>query len=180
MVSDAQKWLTMIPSQNDLKSVLSYDPITGLFSWVKDIRAGRNNAFLLAAAGSLAGNLGTYGYWYLSFGGKRLPAHRCAFLYVNGEYPAKGLDVDHINGVRTDNSFVNLRLVTRSQNMQNLKGAHKDNSTGLLGVMRHRDKFQARIMKDGKKTYLGDFETAEAAHLAYLVAKREIHEMGTL
>lgn len=97
---------------------------------------------------------------------------------MTGELPEH--DVDHENGNRIDNRWHNLRKVTRGQNMQNLKGAHKDNSTGLLGVMRHRDNYQARIMKDGIKHYLGDFDTAESAHKAYLAAKRQLHEMGTL
>ncbi len=82
--------------------------------------------------------------------------------------------------MRADNRWVNIRIVTRSENMQNMKFPHKDSSTGFLGVERKRDKFSARICINGRKLSLGSFETPELAHEAYINAKRKIHKMGTL
>jgi hypothetical protein len=167
-------------TQERLKELVAYDPVTGIFTWTKDRRAGRNNAFLVAKAGERAGFGGGYGYRYILIETRREPEHRWACLYMLGEFPAKGIDIDHINGHRADNSWANIRRVTRSENMQNLKGAHKDSMTGWLGVERKRGKFAARICINRKKLSLGCYDTPEQAHAAYLTEKRKIHEKGTL
>lgn len=159
-------------------AVLRYDPETGLIFWRVDIRAGKNNWLLKAVAGDQAGFASGYGYWVLSIDGARTSAHRFAWLAMTGAWPEH--DIDHVDGDRTNNRWTNLRGATRAQNMQNLKGAHKDSSTGLLGVERKRDRFAARICVDGKKHSLGVFATPELAHAAYLKAKREMHERNTL
>src|SRR3972149_955610 len=95
-----------------------------------------------------------------------------------GEFP-KG-DIDHINGDRADNRIGNLRATSRSENMQNLKEAHKDNCTGHLGVFKKRHRFGAQIMVDGVKHKLGIYDTPQEAHEAYLEAKRKLHPAGVL
>lgn len=155
-----------------------YDPETGLFRWRLDIRGGRNNALLKARAGDVAGFPDGYGYWAMSVGGIRTSGHRVAWLYTTGEWPES--DIDHINGRRSDNRWSNLRLASRSVNMQNLKGPHKDSSTGYLGVERKRERYAARICINGKKRSLGVFDTAAQAHEVYLAAKRRLHEGNTL
>jgi hypothetical protein len=42
------------------------------------------------------------------------------------------------------------------------------------------DGFVARIVSEGRRTYLGIFETPEAAHEAYVQAKRELHQGCTI
>ena len=58
--------------------------------------------------------------------------------------------------------------------------ARKDSASGLLGVKEHRGKFDARIHVAGKAMCLGAFATPAEAHAAYIAAKREFHEGGTL
>lgn len=158
--------------------VLRYEPDTGHVFWRTDIRAGKNNWLLKARADERAGFASSFGYVALSIGGKRTSVHRFAWLQMTGAWPEH--DIDHINGDRADNRWGNLRAATRAQNMQNLKGPHKDSATGFLGVERKRERFAARICIEGKKHSLGVFDTAELAHAAYIKAKREIHERNTL
>lgn len=156
-------------TQSRLKELMSYDPNTGEFSR-KISRGG-------AKVGDVSGT-NNDGYMQLRVDGKSYKAHRLAWLYVMGRWPDK--DIDHINGVRCDNRIVNLREATRAENKQNTRLAHADSRSGLLGVVRHRSQWQARIGVNGKKLHLGSFETAEAAHAAYLAAKAEVHPFSTL
>lgn len=113
-------------------------------------------------------------YWYTT-------AHHLVALAF-GLLDQPGQVVDHINGVRTDNRLSNLRAATRQQNSQNRQGATKRSSTGLLGAHYEQQtrKFKACIGVKGKYTTLGRFDTAEAAHAAYLDAKRRMHSGCTI
>jgi len=105
-------------------------------------------------------------------------AHRLAWLYVTGHWPL--VHVDHIDGNRKNNAFSNLREADRKTNAQNMRMAHRDNKTGLLGVTAHRKTFVANILVDGCQLRIGRFATAEEAHAAYLNAKRAMHKGCTL
>jgi hypothetical protein len=158
-----------------VRELLNYDPETGVFTW-RVRRAGP------AKAGSRAGSRNSNGYIKIAVDGQTYAAHRLAIFYTTGTWPAA--DVDHRNGARDDNRLDELRGGTRSFNMQNQRAARSNNSTGLLGVNRHGaggNRFRARIRApDGKLLSLGTFDTAEAAHAAYLDAKRRLHEGCTL
>jgi len=93
----------------------------------------------------------------------------------HGEWPANGMQVDHINGAKDDNRISNLRVVTHSQNLHNQRRAQSGSSTGFLGVRRDKGKYQSMIQADGSRKYLGRFDTAEEAHAAYVSAKRKLH-----
>lgn len=56
----------------------------------------------------------------IKIGGKRyqMRLHRAIWLFVHGFIP-DGMDLDHINGDRTDNRIANLRLVTPKENKAN-------------------------------------------------------------
>lgn len=110
-------------TQSELKLLLNYCPITGTFTWMK-----RSNSHV--DAGSVAGTLRPDGYINIGVKGKRYQAHRLAFLYMLGEFPS--YDVDHINKVKNDNAWINLRPATRSENMQNT--SKKSNNTSALKV----------------------------------------------
>lgn len=155
-----------ILTQQELKKHINYNPETGVFTRVNSTRwdfAG--------------GDTGT-GYKRISIKGKTYKAHRLAWLYVTGNMP-DGV-IDHINGIRDDNRFCNLREVTTKQNAQNMKSARRDNKSGYLGVNVEGSKFSASIKVDGKKKYLGSYPTPEQAHEAYIQAKRQLHECCTI
>jgi hypothetical protein len=160
-------------TQEYLKSILSYDPETGLFLW----KMSKSNRIKI---GDNSGYVTNTGYICIKINSKKYLAHRLVWLYMYGYMPKN--DVDHINGIRNDNILLNLREATRSENLQNLKTHHSDNKIGLLGVCFHKriKKFHAQIKLNYKNNSLGYFDTPEKAHQAYLDAKRKLHEFGTL
>ena len=154
------------PTMSRINELLEYNQETGVFHWLKTRKGVSNpNKF---------GSINSAGYRVVSIDGKFLYAHQIAVFIINGEWPTE--DVDHINGVKCDNRRENLRVVSCSVNLQNLKRARSDNKSGFLGVAVHKFGFTAQINLNGKKRHIGIFKTAEAAHEAYLKVKREIHE----
>lgn len=149
-----------------LRERLDYDPQTGQFTYRK--RCGPRRA------GEIAGWLGMQGYWLIHVAGRLYLAHRLAFLHMTGRFPEQM--IDHRNGKRADNRWHNLREATRAMNAHNQKKAARSNrSSGLLGVTRQGGRWQAQITVNRRSVYLGLHETPEAAHAAYLAAKRELH-----
>lgn len=58
------------------------------------------------------------GYVQVSYGGQFVAlAHRLIWESVFGPIP-RGLEINHKNGVKTDNRIRNLEAVTRSENMR--------------------------------------------------------------
>jgi len=154
-----------------LKTLLSYSPETGCFTW----RVRRNASGGPVTPGDQAGHLRDNGYTIIGIDGKIYRAHRLAWLYHYGVEPPKL--IDHINGNRSDNRICNLREVTVSQNAQNTYKPHRDSRTGKLGVTQSKEtgSFLAHISVGGRTRHLGSFKTAEAAADAYQSAKSELH-----
>lgn len=152
-----------------LKQVLSFDPETGIFTWIYGQRAGCKAGYKLSQ-----------GHIAITVDGVPFYAHRLAWLYVNGKWPDEM--IDHINGDRADNRFWNLRSCNRAINAQNQRKASKNNKCGFLGVHKFRDKFEAQIRDPIAKKIrsLGRFDTAQEAGAAYIRAKRNLHPGCTL
>lgn len=157
-----------------LKEFLHYDPLTGIFNWVKVNNCGG------VKVGDIVGCLNSDGYIVIRINGVQHRAHRLAWLYMKGVMPVEL--IDHKNGVRSDNRFCNLREATRQQNNQNRTTALARNKSGFLGVsfFAKLQKFKAAISVNNKDTNLGYFDTPEEAHQAYLAAKRKLHPFGTI
>lgn len=107
----------------------------------------------------------------------RVMAHRLAWFYTYGRWPTQ--DIDHINEVKNDNRFCNLREATRAQNMQNVR-KHKHNTSGLKGVCWHsqRKRWRAFIFLDRKQKHLGLFDTKEDAYAARKQAEKKFNFYG--
>jgi len=158
--------------QSTLRAGLRYEPGTGEFTRVRTTSSR-------AIAGARAGSKNGENYLQIMVAGKRYPASRLAWLWMTGSWPQ--CQIDHRNGNTLDNRWVNLRAATRSFNQQNLRGARRDNKSGLLGVRQDQyGGFRAEITLDGVRIYLGYFRSAETAHAAYLRAKRELHPGCTI
>jgi hypothetical protein len=149
-------------TQDSLKNALDYDPETGLFTW----RAG--------SRGGLVAGSDRNGYVRIKVAGETHYAHRLAILYQGGSWPSG--EVDHINRQRADNRICNLRDVSRRLNQHNRAEAPKNSKSGVLGVYMNRGRYRAQIKVGGEVNYLGSFGSVEAAHAAYIAAKREMHE----
>ena len=159
-----------------VRELLHYDPNTGIFT--RKVRTAQRHKVGDRADFLIVGG-NAEGYCRVSFDSERYLAHRVVWLYVHGKWPE--LDIDHINGNKSDNRLDNLREVDRSTNLQNLHVAKKSNKTGLLGVYLHtQGRYVARIQINGKGRYIGIFDCPKEAHEAYLVEKRKLHEGCTI
>ena len=155
-----------------LREVLSYDPDTGVFRWI-----AKTSKFSHMHPGDIAGGAEADGRRSIRIDGLMHWAHRLAWLYMTGKWPAG--DIDHRDTDPGNNRWLNMREATKSVNAQNrTKGQGKN---GLpLGVSLKGKRFEAGIKIDGRRRYLGTFDTPAAAHSAYVTAKRANHDGCTL
>ena len=155
-----------ILTQERLKELLVYNPDTGLFHW--RINYGR------MFSGHVAGYIGTRGYWQIMVHHRLCLAHRLAWLYVYGDYPPRGLEIDHINREKTDNRLSNLRLATPSDNVCNTV---RQNPTGYAGAILEKatGRYRVRVAKNRNRRSYGTYDTAEEAHRVYVMAIQEMH-----
>lgn len=161
-------------TQDRLKELVTYDPETGLFFRLSLIR-GQGD--LTKPIGSEVGN----GYLDASIDGKRYYLHRIAFIYMNGEIK-EDFDVDHVNHIKSDNRFSNLREVSHSVNLQNRVRSVSGGLSGYLGVTysKRANAFVAQITINGVNRHIGCFQNPKEAHDAYVSAKRKFHQGCTI
>ena len=154
-------------SHERLLAVLRYEPETGLFFW--KIRTS-----FRVMPGRQAGSIGPNGYIEIGLDNKNYQAHRLAWFYMTGEWPA--LQIDHKDTDRANNAWSNLREATHGQNVNN-SGPRKNNTSGFKGVsfFKPKQRWHARIMHEGQLHLLGYFNTPEAAHAAYARKAHELH-----
>lgn len=153
-------------TQERLKELFSYDKDTGIFTFL----AGTTHS----KPGKIAGCSTPRGYRYISADNKLYLSHRLAYLYMKGAMPSNL--IDHINGVKDDNRWVNLRPCTHLGNNQNA-GIPKRNSSGFKGVYFNKEvkKWHAQISVNRKRISLGFFEVVEDAGNAYKEAANKYH-----
>lgn len=149
------------PKLETLRALLDYDAETGLFTWRRD-RGG------MAFAGTVAGAVNNKGYREIMVDRVRHKAHRLAWLYVTGQWPAD--QIDHINGQRDDNRFANLREADNTLNCRN-QSRPRSNTSGHKGVSWHKKmgKWTAHIRSEYRCIWLGAFDRIEDA----IAARRE-------
>lgn len=162
--------------QSRLKELLHYDPETGHFYWLVDrgpmARAGSQAGTLHKAKKSLSP------YVRIKLEGQSYLAHRLAFLFMTGAWPLG--EPDHRNTNTLDNSWLNLRDATPSQNQANRK-VRRDNKSGIKGAFYiARDKiYLSQIQVSGQTIKLGYFKTAQEAGRVYeAAAKRYFGEFA--
>ena len=153
-----------------VRSILGYNPDTGVIAWKV---AKANNI----RVGDVAGNTNNTGYMQVCIDGRRYCTHRIAWLIYYGRWPRDQLD--HINGVTTDNRIVNLREASRAENMQN-KASASGSTSRFVGV--HWDArsgmWRAQIMIGGKKKHIGRFQKEAEAASAYAAVKAATHKFS--
>lgn len=157
---------TNLITQDRLKSLLTYNPDTGEFCW----RLKRPRC----TPGSMAGTPSYHGYTVIKLNGVSYKAHRLAWLYETGDWPAS--ELDHINRVRGDNRISNLRLATRFSNCQNRVKSETAYSKHI-GVSRsfNGKRWRAYIDFNGKRRALGVFDTETQALEARKNIERQLY-----
>lgn len=157
----------MIPA-SELPSYVSYDPETGIFISTRD--SGCKGQW---KSGRQLGGVGPRGYSIITFNKKVYPAHRIAWALMTGEWPK--FEIDHVNGIKHDNRWCNLREATRAQNMANIKRS-KANKSGYKGVHKFDGRlWRATISSGGKRHDVGLFRCPTAAFVARYAKLKELH-----
>lgn len=163
--------MTELLSVERLRALLHYEPDTGALTWL--VKPNKR-----LAAGHPAGCRVPEGYRIVTAEGCRTYAHRIAWALTYGAWP-KG-EIDHIDGDPSNDRISNLRDVTHRTNAQNVRRSFCGRD-GLLGTSKRSDgRVLALIWHEGKQRYLGTFYTEQDAHVAYVTAKRQLHEGCTL
>ena len=154
-------------TQERLKELLHYDPETGVLLRVK-------SGSRLDIVGRPAGTTTATGYLTTMVDGVSHYCHRLAWLYVYGVWPAG--QIDHRNGVRSDNRIANLRDCTCRENQQN-RARPSGAANPFRGVSWHaRDRhWRAAVTINGTKKNLGAFPKAEDARRAVQRARFEYY-----
>lgn len=145
-------------TQKELKRVLHYNPDTGIFT--RKVSLGKVKAGEVAGSPHKAS-----GYIHISIHKKKHRANRLAWLYMEGYWPEH--EIDHIDGVRDNNKWLNLRHGSHSCNMQNTK-TRVDNKTKFVGVSFYKaqSKWQATMTVQGSTFHLGYYDDIFEAALA--------------
>ena len=157
-------------TQAYLKSILHYDPVTGIFTWkhrpassFATPRACKiwNARFPGRRAGTTATEPDGYSRRKIGVNGKRHKEHRLAWVYMTGQQPPD--EIDHINQDATDNSWKNLRDAKGDNNLNTSKNSR--NTSGYNGVWwsSNSKKWIACIQLKHKDHYLGVFADKEDA-----------------
>lgn len=147
------------------RQLVAYCPETGIFTWKLNRRGS-------ARAGAVAGCDDGSGYWRIGLDRGSYLAHRLAWLFAYGDWPAH--EIDHRNGVRSDNRVENLRSATKTENMRN-RGLHRNSTTGVSGVHfdARKQRYRARIKIGGANKSLGFFKSLDDAAAARQRAEQE-------
>jgi hypothetical protein len=125
-------------TQQALKQIFWYDPKSGFFYW-------RHTKCYTVKPWDKAGTFDGK-YCRIRVGQERFFAHRLAWLYMTGSHPTN--QIDHINGIKIDNSWANLREATNKQNQENRR-LSKTNKSGVAGVYKSGCKWRAKITSFG-------------------------------
>jgi len=145
-----------------------YEPDTGLLWW-------KRQTFFCARNMTKPIGVACRGYLEMTVMSQKIYTHRVAFAIHNNRWPMPGLQIDHINRVKTDNRAANLREATASQNKRNVVLA--TNTSGVHGVCfdKFAGKWKAQIRKSGKQINLGRFVNLDDAARARREAEGEFH-----
>jgi hypothetical protein len=164
-------------TQKRLQELFNYQADRGALVWKhrppKDFDALSNwKTWNKRFAGMVAGTCVNGSYVSITLGGRTYRAHRLVFLHVHGYLPK---EVDHINGIRSDNRINNLRAADKTINGKNQK-LKSTNTSGVVGVHMNKEakKWQSSIRvggRKGKKLYLGIFSNFDEACAARAAAE---------
>lgn len=160
-----------IRSRSLLMKILDVNIHSGEIRWRAREGSPGNDIWNRKYAGKIAGGSNSQGYWVVNISGTHHRAHHIVWTISKGSWPV--LDIDHIDGDRSNNSISNLREVSRSENLRN-RGVTEHSRLGLVGVARSGNQWDARIGDDGKSVRLGRFSCFGQALAARHLAEKEL------
>lgn len=162
-----------LPSPEVLRQLLRYEPETGNLYWLPRTPdmftdGNRSAEWQCRAWNAKRANLPALhsindsGYRRGNIGGRSVRAHRAAWALAHGAWPEH--EIDHINGVPSDNRLCNLRLATSSENKMNRAGSSK--RSRFIGVSPNPPGWTASVRVNGKYLYGGYFSSDLDAAIA--------------
>ena len=156
-----------LPSIERINELFRYDPEAGVL--IRKVASGSRGH-----AGDIAGCLNGCGYVVVAVNDRDVRAHRMIWAIMTGDWP-RG-EIDHINGIRNDNRWCNLRSCSRAENAQNMR-CKPSPTCDLQGVSwdARTQRWYVRIQVGRKVIFLGRFDIPEEGHAAYLAAKQKFH-----
>ena len=148
-----------------LKYRYDYNPLTG--DIVRLFSHGSNRI------GSPVGHIINCNYRVVKTRAKTVLCHRLAFYIMEGYLPEQ---IDHIDGNRSNNKWLNLRECTRAENQRNL-AIRSDNKSGYRGVREYGDynKWKGSVKLNGKEHYKYGFKTPELASIWVVAKSKELY-----
>lgn len=182
-----------LPTPAQLRDLIDYNPQTGEMTWKRrkpdmfaagepGLRRARTPEHKCANwnaknAGrpALASRDNKHGYLVgtiRQFRAAPFKAHRVAWAIHYGVWPEN--DVDHINGITSDNRIANLRDVSHAVNMRNMK-VRSDNTSGHAGIswFAQTSRWHVRVPRESGTDHVGFFLSLEEA-----VAARDAARAG--
>lgn len=146
-------------TMEDLAKTVSYDQKTGVFTRV--------------STGNAVGEPDRKGYLIFIVKRVAVRAHRAAWLYMTGKWPEG--EIDHINGITSDNRFANLRECSHQQNNHN-QPIRKNNTSGVKGVRwcPVKKKWHAQVCLN-YKVHHAVFESLEEAKSGVMALRERLH-----
>lgn len=174
-----------LPTVDELRRLLTYDPETGILTWLPrsvDMFAGATERARQRTCslwnGQFAGKpaligIDGFGYYQGPVMGRYVKAHRVAWALHYGEWPKQ--KVSHRNSDHRDNRISNLRDIDHQTCHRNVK-LSKRNKSGAAGVNWHERtlRWRAFIAMNGKTKALGSFATFDDAVAARKLAEAEL------
>lgn len=132
-----------------VRHLLHYDPLTGVWTWMNPLPRSP------VRRGDVAGRVMTSGRRQIRIATGFYYSSRLAWLYMTGEWPED--QIDHINRIKDDDRWENLRAANQSQNSFNRAWAEANGD--MRGITLNGKRFAVNI--GGQ--YLGNFVTLNEA-----------------
>lgn len=157
-------------SKENWKSVVGYEQFYEVSSYgrIKTLRGNR----------IMKPNLLRSGYYQIGLrdAKRKTKMHMVHRLVLGAFVGLSDLDCDHIDGNRINNNLENLEYVTPRENL--IRAGRRNSGkypTGVQPISRG-GKFQASLVINKKRVYLGAFSTPEESAKAYQEKVKSLHE----